>query len=90
MTRRDNLCRLDGCDNIAFGAGLCSKHYFRMRRHGSFDTPKRTRAKQQTKTCVVEGCETSPAAKNMCMKHYMRLRRNGTTELIRKRNIDRT
>lgn len=38
-------CRIDGCNNKAFGHGLCSKHYNRQRRHGSTAKPLKRRGR---------------------------------------------
>lgn len=31
------MCLIDGCDGRKFGSGLCSRHYFRLRRTGTTD-----------------------------------------------------
>jgi len=41
----ENICKIDGCDNIVYGKGVCSKHYTRFRRHGNYDKPINKRGK---------------------------------------------
>jgi transcription elongation factor Elf1 len=36
-------CNAPGCDQDSRASGLCHAHYFRLRRHGSFDKPKTRR-----------------------------------------------
>lgn len=45
-------CTVDGCNDKAFGHGLCSKHYNRQRRHGSVAKPltRRGRLVQEGKS----------------------------------------
>lgn len=37
---KGGLCGIFGCDLKHYGRGLCSKHYTRLKRHGSTDDPR--------------------------------------------------
>lgn len=48
-----NICIAEGCTGFAYGQGLCSRHYQRMRRHGSIDVDLRSKppASPETSKC---------------------------------------
>ena len=40
MSRPVNYCKIDECNDRAFGNGYCAKHYMRLRRRGTLKTVK--------------------------------------------------
>lgn len=44
-----NVCKVEGCTNKVIGHGLCSKHYYRLKRNGSPNIVKRNRCGYSTK-----------------------------------------
>lgn len=70
-------CRVDGCAGTAHGHGLCSKHYQRMRNHGSLDLPAR---RKTTRRCTVNGCTEKHLARGFCNKHLLRYQAGKTLD----------
>lgn len=73
-------CTVDGCDDIAKGRGLCSRHYQRARRYdgdplggGRFYNPRGTGGVE----CVIHGCDAPVIARGWCQKHYKRWQLHG-------------
>ena len=68
------ICTVAGCDEWLYARGLCERHYWRMRRHGTTDLAR-------PHVCQVAGCErTDMHGHGLCVLHYTRVRRHGTTE----------
>lgn len=68
------LCKVENCGGNIHAKGLCKKHYYRLRIHGSTDL------KEFSKNCTVEGCAGKSIAKGLCTTHYLRQRRHGSTD----------
>lgn len=68
MSGESKKCTVENCERLARAKGLCNMHYFRLRAHGSTDTPPaRVTAK---KKCSEVGCENHARCKGFCGKHY--------------------
>ena len=63
------ICMAPGCDQQAQVRKCCNKHYRRLMRHGTTDSPVRHHV------CITEGCEKRAVGKGLCMTHYQRIRR---------------
>lgn len=72
-----SACPIGGCERPAWCRGLCTAHYFRLRRTGDVRADLPISARKRSPTCVVEGCERDTYARAMCEMHYRRMRRNG-------------
>ena len=62
-------CKLDGCDKLVAGQGLCGQHYQRLRAGSPMEGDRRFKPELG---CKVEGCERPHAAKGFCMAHWRR------------------
>lgn len=56
------------CARAVFARGLCQRHYWRQRRHGSFERIRHPRLG----ACTVEGCEKDVHARGLCSEHYQK------------------
>lgn len=79
-----NTCSASGCENRSHrrGSKLCSKHYTRMRKHGTLDIPNPKYPSRGV--CTVDGCENDARTKRLCVKHYKRLARYGDPVFVPK------
>lgn len=59
------ICSLPDCGNPFLARGLCSKHYWRLKRHGDVGPPT-------IRVCSVEGCGGKHVAIGLCSLHYQR------------------
>lgn len=71
--KHDAACHIDGCHKDIFGAGLCTTHYQRKRRHGHTDDPPVITGHP----CSVSGCHQKTVTKNLCRLHYRRQLKHG-------------
>lgn len=62
-------CKVENCQKPVLAKSLCSMHYHRVRKYGSFDLPK-----QVQKFCF---CGMPELAKGYCSKHYSQVLRLG-------------
>ena len=78
--RPESVCKIENCHRPAGVPGttkdLCSAHYTRMQRHGSFDLPKRPEP-VRLKACEFPGCQNQQRARGYCAAHWKRLHRYG-------------
>lgn len=76
-------CTVDECERQVRSrfAGLCDKHYHRLRRTGS--TQDRD---QYPSECSVEDCAKPSSARGYCGMHYWRLRKHGDTSYVMPHN----
>lgn len=72
---KSQRCKVNGCNGVLSGRGMCSKHYQRWMKYGTTEPAQRTAAS----TCSVEGCDRPVRSRGMCGAHYRRWRLNGTT-----------
>ena len=79
-----NVCDAKDCNNCVSACGLCSKHYARLRRHGSIDVVKRQSLEKKYVICIVDGCNSLPQTnRGLCPKHYTRFLRHGDPAYVR-------
>lgn len=74
-------CRVMECDNRAHATGLCSAHYARFRRNGTFESVRSVAPLMQ---CVADGCHNSgryPTTGPLCGKHTYRMKRWGSLDM---------
>lgn len=76
MTKSVNdKCIVCDCENPVHSEGLCQKHAWRLKHHGSLDKPKR-----EIKICLVDGCGEVCSSKGFCgqrdycSNHYTQFR----------------
>lgn len=69
-------CTVDGCDLTVLARGMCSKHYWRMKRHGTTDSSALAHQRRDP-ICSVDGCWGVHAAHGYCSKHYQRWLHHG-------------
>ncbi len=69
-------CSVPDCGTIIYSQSLCSKHYQRLRKHGSTE-PAGRRRDSQPDECLVAGCDSRPQARGWCNKHYCAYQRYG-------------
>ena len=76
--KTESSCSLEDCERERYGRmDVCSMHYKRMRKNGTYDKVK------VRKFCTIEGCEDPAYGKEMCRLHWKRWWRNGTTDIIK-------
>lgn len=72
------VCSVDGCDGVCKARGLCSKHYQRLRNHGSPTAEVQFKSPPgQRPPCSVAGCARTSVARGWCYLHYDRWRATG-------------
>lgn len=73
-------CTVEDCDSPkrTSGAEYCEMHYFRMRRNGTLDGPRR----YDNEICLVDGCTTRRKSNGMCDMHDTRVRRHGDPHVV--------
>lgn len=71
-----NSCTIEGCSEPLQikSRGLCSKHYQRWQRHGSYE---KRHAPPKYQGCSVEGCTNPHASRSFCNAHYANWYRRG-------------
>jgi hypothetical protein len=69
-------CSVNGCERPIDARGLCSPHYYRMRRHGDPTAGGTFRSKLGS-VCSVSDCEKTPVASGLCKGHWFRRYRYG-------------
>jgi hypothetical protein len=66
-------CTVEGCSNQVWAKKVCSKHWARLKKHGTTDFVRRPGGiKQPPKFCSVNGCDKKFLAKGYCAAHYRR------------------
>jgi G:T-mismatch repair DNA endonuclease (very short patch repair protein) len=79
------ICKEIGCGRKYFGAGLCSMHYSRLRRHDNLDKPVKVPwnkgARSVRDLCGESGCSNHIHSRDpkLCKIHYQRFMRHGDT-----------
>lgn len=68
------VCSVEGCGGQHEAKGYCSKHYLRLKRHGSINLPP---PDPVTTTCDVDGCNNIVKRKKLCKLHYKRVWKHG-------------
>lgn len=71
-------CTVEGCGTREQVAGLCLRHYHRMRRWGTTDDPTPT---PPLGACSVEDCDGTVKSRKLCSLHLARWYRWGSTDL---------
>jgi hypothetical protein len=75
-------CTITGCDRPSRNKtpGLCSAHYFRLRRSGDIGPAQ---IQQRTKgPCSVDDCNRPHFGHGYCLLHYRRVRKGGHPDFI--------
>lgn len=70
--RGRNICTIEACVRVAYGSGLCSMHYRRLKRNG--DPMKLVRG---VNICSIPGCEREFSARGFCHWHYTAWKKHG-------------
>ncbi len=75
-------CVAPNCERPPWRKGECTKHYQRMRKHGSYEPYARPPGPYFARAgaCIVDGCTNARHARGWCVKHYRRWQVHGTTE----------
>lgn len=73
------MCRVPDCGKRVVSHELCSKHWTRLKRHGSTDLVFHGRGGLPT-PCSVENCDKNVASHGMCHRHWKMFKNRGTTE----------
>lgn len=74
----EKVCSVDGCGPAKrLIQGMCSKHYQRLRNHGSVKPPGLQERSPNPAICIYPGCHGKPKAKGYCQRHYVRLTKHG-------------
>lgn len=68
-----DVCKLDGCEKIARGRGLCAAHYSKLLKYGD---PLAGRSNDGG-TCKVDDCSAALHGLGMCRLHYERFKKHG-------------
>lgn len=63
-------CSVPECGNASLAKGLCTKHYYRVKRGGTAETT--LRQSKKTLKCSVDCCDGEHHARQLCEKHYMK------------------
>jgi hypothetical protein len=70
-------CTIEECDKPKFNKdGLCSKHFSRLKRHGSTSDDALVRGKNEG-DCPIEGCDNPMRSAGLCAAHASQKRRIG-------------
>ena len=73
MACRPAPCSVEDCSNQVWAKKVCSKHWARLKKHGTTDLVRRPGGvKQPPKFCSVDGCDKKYLAKGYCAAHYRR------------------
>lgn len=74
---------MDGCDGAHEAQGYCSKHYQRLKTHGTTDEPP-PRSRRDLPPCTVPGCERPMTCSRLglCHLHYLRQRKYGSVDIV--------
>lgn len=89
MEAKIKQCSIDGCENESRARGLCSMHYYRMRKGIADMRPSRmdgwgwSKRPKNKRICMVDGCGNVYNAKGYCRKHYAHFLSTGTTKYFR-------
>ena len=67
ISKKKRICQVEGCENIHYGRGFCSKHYTKFRAKGCFGLG----------TCEAGGCDAPIHGRGLCNRHYIQLKRKG-------------
>lgn len=59
-------CSVSGCDSLSRSAGMCDKHYRRVKAHGDASI----RLTMPAGICDEDGCDTRTFGKGKCQRHY--------------------
>lgn len=73
------ICSVDGCELKIRSLGLCTRHYYRLRRHGSPLGGRAPIYKSKGSLCEHESCKKPLYVKGLCIAHYTRLIRHGSS-----------
>lgn len=84
------ICDVDDCGKHALAKGLCSKHYWRVRKHGDPNVGGKNvtgRGDGGVRLpCLISECRKHAIAKGMCQMHYTRVRKYGDPQGGRHKN----
>jgi hypothetical protein len=70
-------CRVEGCDKVPAGKGLCPMHYYRLLKEG--DPGEAGSRRKASRPCKVEGCTNLAITReDLCPTHRVRKRLYGT------------
>jgi len=78
LSMPNNICKIDGCENITQSRGWCGKHYMRWYTHGE---PNKTMLPRD-RECSIKGCHKKHVAKGLCGNHYMMKSKYGRTHTV--------
>jgi adenylate kinase family enzyme len=86
-----NICQVSHCEKYIHTQGFCSKHYFRLKVHGSPTYKKivpanikRTSRIAVQRRCRMDNCQDDAYVKGLCKKHYARWYHNGDPNIVKK------
>jgi len=89
MEAKLKQCLIEGCDGEARAKGLCSMHYYRMKKGITDMRPSRldgwnwSKRPIQNRPCAVEGCNRTAIALGYCRNHHAMFLRKGSTNYYR-------
>lgn len=73
-------CTIQDCDKRLLCKGMCSKHYYRVKRGG---TPYISKKQQMAlRKCSIDGCDGRHKCNDLCAMHLARQRRHGNPNFI--------
>lgn len=77
--RAENLgpCSVTDCGAAQHTKGMCGKHAYRMKKHGSADDSCLIRSANEG-PCSVDGCDSPMRKRSWCAGHYSQWRRTGS------------
>lgn len=70
-------CTIQLCENETLAKEMCSKHYYRVKRHGTPYAERKKRSK-----CQITDCVKQVVTKKLCPKHFKRLTLHGDPNFI--------
>lgn len=77
------MCTVKDCLSKALAKGMCSRHYYRVKRGGTTGVPKKYLHAHDK--CSIAGCDDIQAAKGLCFTHYAASRRRNDPEFRARR-----
>lgn len=88
----ERICQVDSCGRQARGSAdgtpVCSVHYQRWARRGSFDRKQKPVPPSPNGLCTVAGCRRPVQSRNspLCKTHYFRVKRGSRLGLVATRD----
>jgi len=75
----DNICSVEGCENVRDARSWCNKHYLKWRKYGDPEGKRLI-----TEGCSVADCKGEHLARGFCRVHYERWKKHGDPLVVKR------